>query len=91
MADLPLFIGATGHEVSFLRYDYFKESWGVDSIVNTGGARENPDFLEQMYSCYEDVYGDNTDLHPFSDMFIRLPSFLYARAASARPAVGQML
>ncbi|MDD4541890.1 MAG: hypothetical protein PHR78_07020, partial [Eubacteriales bacterium] len=68
---------------SFLRYDYFNESWRVDSIVNTGGAKEDPDFIEQMYNCYEDVYGDNTDLHPYSDMFIRLPSFLYARAASA--------
>lgn len=87
MADLPLFIGATGEEASFLRYDHYKESWGVESIIDAGGAKEEPDFLEQMFKCYEGVYGDNTDLHPYSDIFIRLPLFLYAREVAAHQHV----
>ncbi len=86
-ANIPVMAGVTGDEASFFRYSRFRESWGLENIIASGKEKEEMDFLIKMNEVYEKEYKKDPELQAYSDIFIRLPLFLFARELAARQDV----
>jgi para-nitrobenzyl esterase len=80
---LPMLVGSTRDELSFMAYPAIRRRWNLHKIVSAGVSRENAQTADNIHLRYKRHYSRRERrIQLLSDMIFRTGSLFYAEAAS---------
>ena len=85
---IPLLMGTTREEMSFLAVKPLARAWGLDGIMGAGVSHESEECRECIPNAYHELYGKKRgEALMYSDMIFRMGNVWYAQEYNAHADV----
>lgn len=82
-AGIPLLVGTTQEELSFMQFKPLEKSINVEKIISFGLSLETEQTREKLSSLYTRIFGSDHDrMMLYTDLLFRMGSIWFAQAAS---------